>query len=146
MGQLRCLNVGAGDIKITFDTQDAAEAIRARRMITDMLRRGYALLIEVDGAYVRALDFKEDVGEYVVADFDPEQSVITQEKQDGTDTENKITNVAEHEVLPKIRESEISNERPDSASAMPGKRGRKPNKSIPMSKANAVAVGRSAGG
>jgi hypothetical protein len=72
MGSLSCLNVSGGDIRIQFDTADASEALRARRIIKDMLRRGYALLVRMsDGTYQRALDFDETVGEYVIADFDP---------------------------------------------------------------------------
>src|SRR5262245_46575238 len=71
MGHLNILNVYEGDVEISFNTNDAAEAIRARRIITDMLRRGYSLLIEVDGAFQRAIDFDEKVGKYIIADFDP---------------------------------------------------------------------------
>ena len=47
MGQIGILNVGAGDTKLTFDKNNPAECIRSARIVTDMLRRGYALLIEV---------------------------------------------------------------------------------------------------
>lgn len=33
MGKLQCLSVSEGDIEITFDNTNAAEAIRAKRMI-----------------------------------------------------------------------------------------------------------------
>ncbi len=63
MGSVGILNVGAGDIVLTFDKNNPAEAIRAGRIVTDMLRRGYALLVEVerDGekCFERALDFDE---------------------------------------------------------------------------------------
>jgi hypothetical protein len=38
-----------------------------------MLKRGYALLIQLpdDGSFTRCLEFREDVCEYVIADFDP---------------------------------------------------------------------------
>lgn len=70
-GSLSCLNVAGGDVKITFDTGNIGETIRAKRIITDMLRRGYALLVEVDGAYQRAIESDEKRGEYVIADYDP---------------------------------------------------------------------------
>ena len=35
MGQLSILNVYEGDVEITYNTNDAAEAIRAGRIITD---------------------------------------------------------------------------------------------------------------
>lgn len=126
MGTLSILNVYEGDVKITFDTTNAAEAIRAGRIITDMLRRGYALLIEVDGAYQRAIDFDEKVGEYVIADFDPSYRQTT--KGEGSDNEEE-------------------NEEIEAAAAQeaPGKR-RGRRRRISMDAADAVAVARSAGG
>jgi len=83
MGEIGILNVGAGDTKITFDKSNPAETIRAGRIVRDMLRRGYALLVEVDvkgdkKAFRRAEDFDENTGEYIIADFDP----VTAEKAD----------------------------------------------------------------
>lgn len=76
-GSLEILNVAAGDTKITFNTKDCRDAIRARRIITDMLRRGYALVVEVDRngekAYERIKEFDEAQGEYIIADFDDRQ-------------------------------------------------------------------------
>lgn len=76
-GTVGILNVGAGDTKLSFDPSNPAERIRAARIVKDMIRRGYSLLVEVgkeaDGRpkYTRALDFKEDTCEYIIADFDP---------------------------------------------------------------------------
>lgn len=75
-GTVSILNVAAGDTKLTFDKNNAQESIRAARIVRDMLRRGYALLIEVvqpDGskAYQRAIDFDPETSEYIIADFDP---------------------------------------------------------------------------
>lgn len=69
MGALEILNVGAGDVKITYDREDVAEAIRAKRIIKDMLKRGYALLVEIDGKWQRIKSFDEKHGEYVIADL-----------------------------------------------------------------------------
>lgn len=72
VGEVGILNVGAGDIKISFNSEDEQEKIRASRVVKDMLRRGYALLVEVEpGKYQRAKDFDENTGEYLIADFDP---------------------------------------------------------------------------
>lgn len=65
------LNVGAGDTKLTFDKSNPAECIRAARIVKDMLRRGYALLIDTGKrkggrpVYVRAKDFDEKTCEYI---------------------------------------------------------------------------------
>jgi hypothetical protein len=80
---LSILNVYEGDVEITFDKDNAAEAIRARRIISDMLKRGYALLIEVDGAYQRAIDFDEKTGRYIIADFDPSYRPKTEADKKG---------------------------------------------------------------
>jgi len=122
MGTLSVLNVYEGDVKITFDKSDPAEVIRAGRIIRDCLRRGYALLIEVDGAYQRAIDFDEKVGEYVIADFDPSYRLKSNEEEEESEEE-------ETEAAPE---------------AAPKKRGRR--RKIAMSDTNAVAVARSAGG
>lgn len=78
-GTVGILNVGAGDTKLSFDPRNPAERIRAARIVRDMLRRGYALLVEVerDGVkrFERATDFLEDTCEYVIADFDPMAAV-----------------------------------------------------------------------
>ena len=76
MGTVGILNVGTGDTKLTFDKSNPAECIRAARIVADMIKRGYVLLIETtkdDGSkiFVRAKQFLEDTCEYVVADFDP---------------------------------------------------------------------------
>lgn len=126
-GTLSILNVYEGDVKITFDKANPAETIRAGRIIKDCIRRGYALLIEVDGAYQRALDFDEKVGEYVIADFDPSyrQKPTGEEEEDEQESEQE----AEAENPPKIR----------------SQRGR-PRKRVAMESTNAVAIARSAGG
>lgn len=76
-GNLAILSVGSGDTKLSFDKDNPAECIRAARIVKDMLKRGYALLIEVgkdaDGQakYQRVLSFDENVCEYIIADLDP---------------------------------------------------------------------------
>jgi len=89
-GEVGILNVGAGDTKLTFDPTNPQEMIRAARVVKDMLRRGYALLIEVKGAegqpstYQRAYDFDEKTCEYIIADLDP----MAAQKADELETTN----------------------------------------------------------
>lgn len=133
MGTLSILNVYEGDVEITYDTNDAAEAIRARRIITDMIRRGYALLIEVEkGVYQRVVDFDERRGRYIIADFDPSYAERPKSNEGDSDNGQKESEAIEAdagEVPPKIR----------------SQRGR-PRKSVAMEQASAVAIARSAGG
>ena len=74
IGEIAVLNVGTGDTKLTFDKNNPAETIRASRIVEDMLRRGYALLIEVkkgkEVEYRRVKRFDPKTNEYIIADFD----------------------------------------------------------------------------
>lgn len=45
-GQLDVLNVGEGHLKIEIDEDDPEGVAKARRIIEDMLERGYAIFIE----------------------------------------------------------------------------------------------------
>jgi len=130
MGQIECLNVTGGDIKISFDNSNAAEAIRAKRVITDMLRRGYALLVKMeDGSYSRAAGFDYKTGEYIIADFDPTQ---------------------EQPAEPVLKKETSYGEPPKAESAEPEIQVRKPGRTIKkrvkIESTSAVAVARSAGG
>lgn len=143
------LNVGAGDTKISFDPTNPAECIRAARIVKDMLRRGYALLIdsgkkdkEDRPIHVRALDFDERTYEYIIADLDP----LAAERADqihigGAD--------AKIETLPRNPKKPASSPEPaESTSPAPlvkPKRGR-PTKRIAAAAASGVAVSRTAGG
>jgi hypothetical protein len=71
-GEVGILNVGAGDTKLSFDPSKPEEVARAGRLVKDMLRRGFAILIEVgqddEGPlYRRAKDFDENTHEYIIA-------------------------------------------------------------------------------
>ena len=56
-GSLSILNVGAGDLELRFNPHQPEEVQRAITMLSEMIRRGYAILIrEADGSYVRATD------------------------------------------------------------------------------------------
>jgi len=134
-GEVGILNVGAGDTKIVFDPKNPQEMIRAARIVKDMLRRGYALLIEIEpGKFTRALDFDETKFEYIIADFDPMQAA----NADKLEVANGQTG------KPKAAEADTA--------ASPGTRGsgngwRRGRRAIPASSTrSAVAVGRTAGG
>jgi len=91
-GQVGILNVGTGDTKLSFDKNNPAERIRAARIVTDMIRRGYALLVEVERngekAFQRVEKFDEDKCEYIIADFDP----VTAAEQDAAEAESNEEN------------------------------------------------------
>lgn len=131
-GEVGILNVGAGDTKLSFDPANPAECIRAARIVRDMIRRGYALLIEVkkgaDGkpVYQRAKDFDEERCEYIIADFDP----VTAAEADAAEE-------ASPSPPPPVADM----------AAAPKRRGRPPKeRRIDAGKTTAVAVARTAGG
>ena len=131
-GTIGVLNVGAGDTKLTFDKNNPAECIRSARIVEDMLRRGYALLVEVERdcvkAYERVREFRADTCEYIIADFDP----IVAEKSDAAES---ATN------------EEIETGSPQPTPKSKGSRGRpRGTRAIHASATTGVAVARSAGG
>jgi len=119
-GMVEILNVGEGDVKLSFDPENPAERIRAARIVKDMLRRGYALLVETkprSNKYARCTEFLEDTCEYVIADLDPE-------------------------VAAKADEKETKTQEPETRKRRPGR----PRKKVDASKVGAVAVAKTAGG
>ena len=71
-GSVAILNVGEGDVKLSFDQGKPEEAKRAKKIVTDMLARGYAILVHVgekDGepVYRRATKFDPKTNEYIIA-------------------------------------------------------------------------------
>lgn len=68
-GQIEVLNVGEGHLEIRFNEKDVIETARAKRIIQDMLRRGYALFVHgKDDAMVRVKKFLPATGTYIIAD------------------------------------------------------------------------------
>lgn len=130
IGSLGILSVGHGDTKLTFDPADPRECIRAARIVKDMLRRGYALLIEVEQpngtkTFTRVHDFDVTKHEYIIADLDPEIAAAA----DAEEANNEPT-------------AETS----AGASSPKTKRGRPRLKGVPASGARGVAIARTAGG
>jgi hypothetical protein len=68
IGCLSVLNVGAGDLKFTFDKGNAIEADRAKRVIADMLARGYVIFVETPEGLRRATGFDPDREVYILTD------------------------------------------------------------------------------
>lgn len=135
-GSVGVLNVGAGDTKLSFDPNNPQERIRAARIVADMLKRGYALLVEVerDGVkkFERALGFREDTCEYIIADFDPLQAAQVDEEE--AEVPHEEDQPAAETALPEAREK----------APAPKRRGRR--KAVDAGTTRAVAVARSAGG
>lgn len=75
---LSILNVGEGDTKISFDKSKPEEIERSRRIVLDMLKLGYAILVRVGETkagkpkYRRAVGFDPESDEYLVTDVPAE--------------------------------------------------------------------------
>jgi len=70
-GTLSILNVGVGDTKLSFDPSKPAEVKRACAVVEDMLKRGFALLIQIGEddqgpIYRRAKGFDPATAEYII--------------------------------------------------------------------------------
>jgi hypothetical protein len=150
-GEVGILNIGAGDTKLIFDPNNPQDSIRAARIVKDMLRRGYSLLVAVPGSdpvmYQRAYDFDENTCEYIIADMDP-----TAFKEELPSDEN-TTITGEHFTQVAPSESAASTETaeaaafPQAAPVRTGKgKGKRGTKRVPASSTKATAVARTAGG
>lgn len=135
-GELSILNVGDGDTKLSFDPSNPAERIRAARIVADMIKRGYALLIEQDDGkggkhFVRAVEFREDVCEYVIADFDPIAAAEHDEKEKKDEQQERASETSEARAA---------------APAPQGKRGPYRKRGVDAAGTRAVAVAPISGG
>ena len=129
-GSVGILNVGAGDTKLTFDPKKPDEVKRSARIVADMIKRGFVLLIEVgqkDGEpiYRRAKAFDESTCEYIIAGTIDDESTTTEQSHD-----EKPTGAPPRK----------------GKAAQPAKRDRRGNTRIPAASTSAVAVSRTAGG
>jgi hypothetical protein len=125
-GELAILNAATGDTKLTFDPSKPEEVKRSARIVKDMIRRGFVLLIEVGRdekgpTYRRAHDFDEATAEYIVAGL-------------AGDAEETPDNEQESASAPRIQ------------SQRPAQSRRASKTRVPASAAKAVAVARTAGG
>lgn len=67
-GMLEVLSVGKGDIKLTLDG-GPGEVENARRLIEEMLRKGYGIFVETDEGLARVKEFNPHRMTYVISEF-----------------------------------------------------------------------------
>lgn len=119
-GELSVLNCSAGDIRIKLDKDNPIDILRAKRMIVDMLRRGYLLAIEgEDGKLQPVHSFDENAGEYIIL-----EAALYSGGDEPPAEEEQVDQTAE----PKLQ------------------KGKPTKKRVPMDKAKATAVPMTAGG
>lgn len=119
---LDILNTGKGHAEVNFDHNDPIEMERGKRIIEDMLKRGYLLFIHGDdGKMVRVLSFDSTKGRYIIGDG---------------------ALYAGSEPL----EPDPAEEPAPPATPEPKRRGRPAKAAVSMTSVRATAIGRSAGG
>jgi hypothetical protein len=148
-GEVGILNIGAGDTKLIFDPNNPQDMIRAARIVKDMLRRGYSLLVAIAGTdpvqYQRAYDFDENTFEYIVADLDPlstKEIPNDEHRNQSGEATNEVAAGENAAPAPAAQETSNANAGPVPS----GKPKRRGTKRVPASSTKATAVARTAGG
>jgi hypothetical protein len=65
-GSLFIPNVGEGHLEFSFDKAKPEEVEKAKRVITDMLARGYSIFVEVDGELEKVTGFDPEAEMYLI--------------------------------------------------------------------------------
>lgn len=140
-GTIDVLNCKLGDLKLSFDKDNAVEAERAKRAVTKMLRDGFVIFVEVDGKLRRVESFDEEHEAYIITDV-PGQTAEPVAAAVPPPAEPEIQTDGDN------ARGDAGSDRP--AERKPGKRGRppgKPNKQrVPAGTARATAVAPRSGG
>ncbi len=63
---LDVLNVGSGHLQFRYDKSKPEETEKAKKVITDMLKRGYMIFAMVDGEQKRVREFDAEKEEYIL--------------------------------------------------------------------------------
>jgi len=72
-GVLEVLSIGKGDLKLTVDVGHPDDVAKARALIEEMLRKGYAIFVETEAGPVRVQQFNPELMSYVIYEV-PEPS------------------------------------------------------------------------
>lgn len=98
-GSVAIPNVGEGDTKLSFDPEKPVERERAAIIVADMLRRGYAIMVDVgekDGVriYHRAQGFDPKTCEYLIVGLTSDEEREIEERLSGKNKRRRYTRVA----------------------------------------------------
>lgn len=74
VGSLSILNVGAGDLRFRFDQNEPAEVEAAKRVIEDLLKRGYTILVRVGDELQKVSSFDPECECYLVSEVPAESA------------------------------------------------------------------------
>lgn len=68
-GMLEVLSVGKGDLKLSMDPNNPADVENARKVIEEMLAKGYSIFVETDDGLSRVKRFNPKRMTYVITEF-----------------------------------------------------------------------------
>lgn len=120
MGQMDVLSVGRGHLRVTVDDKDPASLDSARRMIEDMLKRGFSIFVETDKGLRRVKKFNPARMTYLIDHVPDDEKLEQSRPADG------VT--------------------PSPSGYIKKKSGRTPKTEVKVSESKSTVVGRTAGG
>lgn len=133
-GTASILNVGDGDTTLSFDPRNPEECERAAKIVTEMLRLGFAIMVEEppgSKTYRRVTAFDESKFQYIIGEVSGEPNELTQDAR---------PDAAGHAADEPPTEASAGTAAPKAA------RGRPKGKRLNASTTRTVAIGRTAGG
>lgn len=152
-GVLDVLQIGRGHLRMTIEEGNGVDVERARRVLEDMMRRGYAIFVEEpDGTTHRVLEFDPERFVYVIDD-----TMATVPAHPAAPTDPAVPG-GEPAAAPTAAEEGDGRcgvdlgdgrtcNRPTTAGPCWQHKGQKRRtREVPVGKAKATAIGRSAGG
>lgn len=122
-GCLEVLSVGKGDLKIVIGG-DGDDSEKARALITEMIRKGYAIFVETDEGLARVRRFNPNRMTYVISELAPELE----------------SGIVDAEVVDDDERAALPAPKPPA-----GKRKTR-DRHVPVGGSRATAIGRTAGG
>lgn len=73
-GVLEVLSIGKGDLKLMVDVDHPEDVEKARKLIEEMLRKGYSIYVETDGGPKRVKKFNPKRMVYIISEIVEEQT------------------------------------------------------------------------
>jgi hypothetical protein len=149
-GMLEVLSIGKGDLKLSFDPEDADDTAKARVVIEEMLRKGYSIFVETDVGPARVQRFSPERMAYVITELAPGIEPTTGPTDDDGILDAEVVPDSP-ELAPGPTVAEQTGVGPPEDASVPPKRPRgRPKKTVdkdvPLAGSKATAVGRTAGG
>lgn len=83
-GMLEILSVGKGDIKLTIDGGNEGEVNDARKIIEEMLAKGYGIFVETDKGLTRVKKFNPKRMTYVISELPEDETLPASAAETGT--------------------------------------------------------------